>query len=156
MNTLIWFTCPCDCLHPSRCRLLSPVYISMCFLSLCASSSCLPSQPAVFLAPIFPSLCLFLVLLVSTLACPDSEPTCLTTLPVLTTSLPIPLICFGLGFWPQPGLTSRLPIVWFWPGLWTLACHRPAFSLCYNIINIGALPSASCVCNWVSPCALIV
>jgi hypothetical protein len=75
---------------PSRCRLLSPVYISLCCLSLCASSSCLSSQPAVFLAPISSQSLLVLVFLFSTLACPDSELTCLTTLPVLSSSLPIP------------------------------------------------------------------
>ena len=125
---------------PSRCRLLSPVYISLCFLSLCASSSCLPSQPSVFLAPIFPSLCLFLVLLVSTLACPDSEPACLNTLSVLTTSLPIPLYCFWTRIWfltpAWPDLETPYCVVLFglWLGLWTLACPRHAFaySLCYN------------------------
>jgi hypothetical protein len=70
----------------------------------------LPSQPAIFLALIFPNLWFFLALLVFTLACRDSESARLTTLPVLTSSLPIPLNFFGL-----------------WPGLWTLACPRPAF-----------------------------
>ena len=41
-HALICFTCSCDCLHPLQVSLFSPVYLSLCFLSLWASSSCLP------------------------------------------------------------------------------------------------------------------
>ena len=71
----------------------------------------LPSLPAVLLAPIFPSLSFsFLALLVLTLACPDTESACLTTLPVLTSSLPIPWYCLDSDLFYE-------------------LCPRPAFCL---------------------------
>ena len=105
---------------------------------LCASLSCLPSQPAVFLAPIFPSLCLFLVLLVLTLACPDAEPACLTSLPDLISSLAIPWYCLESDL-----VYELLPV----PDL--------PFAYTFVIINIRAQPPTSFVCIRVSPCALI-
>ena len=68
---------------PSRCRLFPPVYLSLCFLSLCASSSCMfPSQPAFFPVLLLFTILLFLVLPVLTLACfwtlyPPAWPFCL-------------------------------------------------------------------------------
>jgi hypothetical protein len=75
-----------------------------------------------------------------TLACPYAESACLTTLPVLTSSLPIPWYCLDSGLVyelsPVPDLPFCLPL--------------------FGIINIGTQPSASCVFIWVSPCDLII
>ena len=74
---------------PSRCRLFSPVYLSLCFLSLCASSSCLfQVNQCVFPMRLLLLFSLLLVLPVLTHACfLDSVPACLNILPALTTSL---------------------------------------------------------------------
>jgi hypothetical protein len=59
----------------------------------------------------------FLVLLVLTLACPDTEPTCLTILPALTSSLPNALYCLDSDLISELSPVPNLPF---------------AYPLCYN------------------------
>ena len=125
---------------PSRCRLFSLLYLSLCFLSLCASSSCrFPSQPAFspfscflhspFSSPPFDP-CLFL----------DLVPACLTIPPALTMSLSATLYLLASDL-----VLTLLPV------------HDHSLAYPFGLINIVRLQrSASCVCIWVSPCALIV
>jgi hypothetical protein len=73
-HALICFNCPCACLHPSLGVAHLPHYplgpYTGVFYLPVASSSCLFKSTSVL------SQLLFLVLLVLTLACPDSEPAC--------------------------------------------------------------------------------
>jgi hypothetical protein len=124
---------------PSRCHLLSPVYLSLCFLSLCASSSvCQVNQRFCVSAPAFSSLS-FLTLL-------GFDP-CLSW---LWARLPDHSACP----WPRAGLSSCTiwTLTWFMNSRLYPTCLLPPP---FAIINIGAQPSASCVCIWVSPCGLI-
>ena len=121
---------------PSRCCLFSPVYLSLCFLSLCASSSCMFSQvnqrvfPVLLLLFSFSSPpgfdpCLFL----------DSIPAYLTILPALSATLYL--------------LNSDLVLTF-------LPVHNHSLAYPFGLLNIVRLqPTTSCVCIWVSPHALI-
>ena len=158
-HTVIWFTCPCDCLHPLQVLLIIPgVYIHGLPVSLCQFVLFAKSTSG------FPCSYFSQSLFVSS---PPGFNPCLswlqTGLPVMTTSLSISLYCFGLrsGFWPllglTLGLTLRLPIGWYCLDSDLVNKLSPVQDLpnTYVITNIRAQPSASCACIWVSPCALI-
>ena len=83
-----------DLFHMSLC--LSPpppgvayypwcIYPCVSCLSVPVHLVCFSKSTSVFPVLLLFAILLFLVLLVSTLVCPDSQPACLTTLPVLTT-----------------------------------------------------------------------
>ena len=142
-----------QCMYPCVSCLPVPVYVSLCFLSPCAS---------VFIPVFLVSLCQF-VLYVSKSTSglppfswflhspfsshPDFDPclfldfvsTCLIILPSLTTILSATLYL----------LDSDLVLTFF-------PVHDHSLAYPFGLINIVRLqPSASCVCIWVSPCALI-
>jgi hypothetical protein len=96
----------------------------------------LPSQPVFFLAPIFP---------VSIFPSPPG----FWTLPVLTPNPRAWPLCL---FYPRACLSPCTVWTWFMKSRLSPTCFLPTP---FVIIHIGAQPSASCVCIWVSPCALI-